>query len=150
MTDVRGQPHRDHSPIAGARAARSQGWVMDAPIDVLVHRNLMDVFNERDRARRREAIAEVYVEDVEFTDPDGTLTGRDAVDAKVQELLDGAPGLVFSPAGPARRSGDLALLPWRFGPPGQPPVVSGLDVSRVREGRIVSVHTFLDTEVAPR
>ncbi len=123
---------------------------MESPFEGLVHRNLMDVFNERDRARRREAIADLYVEDVEFTDPDGTLTGREALDAKVQELLDGAPGLVFSAAGPARRSGDLALLPWRFGAPGEPPVVTGLDVSRVREGRIVSVHTFLDTEIAPR
>ncbi len=117
---------------------------MDETIDTLVHRNLMDVFNERDPARRAKAIAEVYTEDVTFTDGSGVVSGHDALDRKAQEILDGAPGFVFRPAGPSRRAGDLGVLSWQFGPDGQPPVVSGMDISLVRDGRIATVHTLLD------
>jgi hypothetical protein len=117
---------------------------MDEAIDALVHRNLLDVFNERDPERRSSAMAEIYAEDVTFTDPGGVVTGHEAIGRKAQEILDGAPGFVFSPAGPSRQSGDLALLSWRFGPAGGDPVVTGTDVSLVRDGRIASLHTLLD------
>jgi hypothetical protein len=118
---------------------------VDETIDALVHRNLMDVFNERDPARRSKAIAEVYAEDVTFTDAAGAITGREALDRKAQEILDGAPPeFAFRPAGPSRQVGDLAMLSWHLGPEGAPPVVSGTDISLVRDGRIASVHTLLD------
>ena len=63
-----------------------------ATVAELVHRNLMDVFNERDPERRARAIAATYDEDVVWYDPEGPATGRAALQAKAQALLDGAPG----------------------------------------------------------
>ncbi len=136
---------------AGARGRSAvslsmrEGPAMTASVDALVHRNLMDVFNERDPARRAKAVAEIYTEDVTFTDAAGSITGREALDRKAQEILDGAPAeFVFRPAGPSRTAGDLGVLSWELGPPGAAPVVSGMDISLIRDGRIASVHTLLD------
>ena len=37
----------------------------------------------------------------------------------------------------------FGLMAWDFGPDGQPPVVSGIDVVLVRDGRIATMHTML-------
>jgi hypothetical protein len=117
---------------------------VDEMIDRLLHRNLLDVFNERDATRRARAIAEVYTQDVTFTDAEGVVTGPLALERRAQEILDGAPGFVFRPVEPSRVVGDLGVLSWHFGPEGEPPVVSGTDICLVRDGRIATVHTLLD------
>ncbi len=117
---------------------------MDDTIGSLVHRNLMAVFNERDPERRSRAMAEVYADDVTFTDPGGVVSGREAIGRKAQEILDGAPGFVFAPAGAARRSGDLGVLSRQFGPEDGEPVVRGTGIAIVRDGRITALHTLLD------
>jgi hypothetical protein len=114
-------------------------------IPELMHSNLLAVFAERDPRRRATAIAATYAEDVVFSDPEGTVTGRAALDAKAQALLDGAPGFVFAPRGEVRESGGtLGLLSWRFGPQDGEPVATGTDIALVRDGRIHTLHTLLD------
>jgi len=112
-------------------------------IEELMDANLRRVFGERDPERRRVAIEDTYTRDVVFSDPEETVSGWDAVHRKAQGLLDGAPGSAFSADGPVRRAQDLALLAWQFGPPGQEPVVRGIDVAEVRDDRIARLWTML-------
>ena len=116
---------------------------MSDSIEHLMHANLLEVFNERDRGKRRAAIDRTYSEDVVFSDPEDLLVGHDAIDAKVQQLLDGAPAFVFAPDGPVYRNHDLAYLAWRFGPEGQEPVVRGVDIAFVEGGVIRKLYTLL-------
>jgi hypothetical protein len=117
-----------------------------ATIPDLMQANLLGVFNERDPARRREVIAATYAEDVVFTDPEGAVQGRDALDAKAQGLLDASPDFVFTPAGPVRVAGDLGHLAWNLGPEGEAPVVRGVDVALVEDERITRLYTLLLTD----
>jgi hypothetical protein len=112
-------------------------------ISDLLHASLLRVFNERDNEARLAALGEIYADDVRFSDPEGVVTGRDAVNAKVRGLLDGAPGFVFTVAGPAYEVQDLGTLAWNFGPEGAAPLVSGTDVVTVVDGRIATLHTYL-------
>jgi hypothetical protein len=112
-------------------------------VDELMRANLLDVFNGRDADRRRAAIGRVYAPGVTFADPEETVTGHDALDAKAQKILDEAPGFVFTAAGPIHVVPDLGHLASGFGPEGEPPVVRGIDVAHVADGRIVSVYTLL-------
>jgi hypothetical protein len=112
-------------------------------IDELMRANLLDVFNERDADRRREAIERVYAPGVVFADPDEAVSGYDALAAKAQKILDNAPGFVFTPGGPVHVVQDLGYLAWQFGPEGGEPVVRGVDMAHVADGRIVSVYTLL-------
>jgi hypothetical protein len=115
-------------------------------VEELATANLLEVFGERDPGRRRAAIAELYAADVVFADPDEVVTGHAELDRKAQQILDGAPGFVFTPQGPVGVNHDVALLAWVFGPEGQEPVVSGVDVSFVSDGRIARVYTFLTAQ----
>jgi SnoaL-like domain len=117
-----------------------------ADIADLMRANLLEVFNERDAGRRRSAIARTYTTDVRFSDPEETATGHDALDAKAQQLLDEAPGFVFSPAGPLQVNHDLGYLAWDFGPEGQPPAVRGVDIALVENGLIARLYTLLLTD----
>lgn len=109
----------------------------------LMRANLLEVFNERDAARRRAAIDRTYVADVQFSDPEDAVVGRAALDAKAQQILDGAPGFVFRPAGAVQVNHDLGYLAWEFGPADQPPVVRGMDIALVADGLVTKLYTLL-------
>jgi len=109
----------------------------------LLEANLSQVFGNRDATSRRAAIDAFYTEDVVFTDPEETVTGRDALEAKASGLIDGAPAeFVFAPDGIDYVGVDSAALAWTFGPSGDP-VARGIDVITVRDGRISALLTLL-------
>ena len=116
---------------------------MSTAIEELLTACLHRVFGERDEEKRISAIAEILAEDIVFSDPDGIFRGHQAVNERVRSLLEGAPGFVFSEAGPVREVRDLGVLEWGFGPEGQLPVVTGMDVVTVVDGRIATLHTLL-------
>lgn len=116
---------------------------MDRSATELLAANLHGVFGERDATRRRAAAEATYTEDVRFVDPEETVVGVDALEAKAAALLEGAPGSVFAEVGPAYAAGDLAALAWTFGPPDGDPVARGVDVVTLRDGRISVVRTLL-------
>jgi hypothetical protein len=119
-----------------------------ATVHELLDTNLLRVFNNRDAADRRRVIDETYTEDVEFTDPEGTVVGRDALDEKAGDLLGTVPAdFEFVTDGIHYESADSGALPWAFGPAGAFPVVRGLDILTVRDGRISAIHTLV-VEVA--
>ena len=117
-----------------------------ARIRELLLANLFAVFGERDRERRLQVIARNYTEDVNWTDPDGTTQGHEAMNEQAQKLLQRMPDFAFSAAGPVHVSRDLGLLAFNLGVPEQPPAVSGIDVALVRDGRIARLYTLLTAE----
>src|SRR6266404_878331 len=110
----------------------------------LMEKNLLEVFGQRDSARRKIAINAIYTENCTFFETNEEIAGRDSLNAKVESLLKGAPGFVFRAAGPAEVNHDVGRLRWHFGPPGVPPVVTGMDVALFQKGRIRSLYTFLE------
>ncbi|MFF5497718.1 nuclear transport factor 2 family protein [Streptomyces aquilus] len=108
----------------------------------LLAANLHDVFGNRDAAARRAAIDRLYTEDVVFTDPEGTTTGRDAIADKADALLANAPAdFAFTEDGRRYAGPDTGALAWAFGPAGAP-AVRGIDVITVRDGRIAAIVTM--------
>ena len=109
----------------------------------LLMANLHEVFAERDPEKRAKAIERTYVEDVRFIDPDGEVVGREALNARAQGILDGAPAeFGLEEDSPRYLGPDTASLAWRFGPPGNP-VARGLDILTIRDGRVVVLTTLL-------
>ncbi|GAA1998258.1 nuclear transport factor 2 family protein [Microbacterium pumilum] len=115
-------------------------------VSELLASNLHDVFGNRDALTRRAAIEWVYAEDVVFTDPDGTVHGRAALEDKAAALLAGVPSdFVFAEDGERYAATDIGALAWAFGPAGAP-VARGIDVVTVANETITSVRTFfIDT-----
>ena len=112
----------------------------------LMQAHLTQVFDERDDASRRDAIARIYAPDVTFSDPDEVVTGHEALNAKAQGLLGDAPAFSFRLLGPILTNRDLGYLAWGFGPEGGDPVVRGIDIALVQDGLIKSLYTLLHTD----
>ena len=117
---------------------------MSGLIATLLTRNLQEVFGERDHVRRAAAIPALFEPDCVFTDHNGRHVGHAALDEAVRALHARFPDFAFQDRGSAEVVGDAGRLAWGFGPPGQMPRVTGLDVILVREDRIASLYVFLD------
>lgn len=116
--------------------------------NLLVWKNLMEVFNERDSARRMDALRRLYTEDAVFYEGEETFAGLDAIGARFDAILGPTPAeFVFSVQHTPGRIGELEQLAWKLGPEGAPPVASGLDVAVLRGEKIQALYTFLDEPV---
>ncbi|MET8428458.1 nuclear transport factor 2 family protein [Nocardia sp. NPDC004860] len=118
-----------------------------SPAD-LMRRNLLDVFNEPDPARRAAAIAETYAADVIWHEAEQIMHGRKELERRAEELRAENPDWVFRPAGPASELDDIGHLGFHYGPAGQSPVVVGMDIARTQDGTIIELYTIV-TEIHP-
>src|ERR1700754_4161870 len=116
----------------------------EVSVRALRRRNLEEVFNERDPVRRAAAIREVYAADPVFYEQDNVVEGREALGARVQALLDDAPGFAFSTDGEGTENHNMGRLTWHLGPPGAPPVVTGTDIAITGDGAIQALYTFIE------
>ncbi|GAB2557517.1 nuclear transport factor 2 family protein [Nocardia heshunensis] len=115
----------------------------------LMRRNLLDVFNEPDPARRAAVIAETYSEDVIWHEPDRINYGRKEFERRAEEMLAETPGWVFRPAGVASELDDIGHLAFEYGPTDQPALVTGMDIARTRDGRITELYTLITSAPEP-
>ncbi len=111
----------------------------------LLQVHLERVFNERDAKRRGQAIRELYAADATFYEQEAKYSGTEAIARAVTELLGALPPtLVFSMAAPAMHNHDMGKLLWRGHLPDGTTVVTGTDIAQIEEGRIRSLHVFVD------
>jgi hypothetical protein len=112
-------------------------------IERLMTSNLLEVFNERDPQRRRDAIARTYAADVRWSDDEGVTVGHAALDAKAQSLQSGLGPLQFVAAGPVRQTTGLGCLAWHLVDGDDTPRMSGFDVAIIRDDVIAELYTVL-------
>lgn len=112
-----------------------------------MHANLLEVFNQRDRARRWAAIVRIYADDIRWTDDDGVTVGHAALDAKAVELQAKLGESQFVATGPTYQTLGLGYLAFQLVEPGSgAPQGSGFDVAIVRDGVIAELYTVLTGE----
>lgn len=114
--------------------------------DRLLQGNLVSVFNERDAEQRIEAVGELYAEDaILYEPPDAAALGHAAISEAVTRLLASLPpDFAFTATGPALGHHDVGRLRWQAGPPNGPVSINGMDIARIKEGRILSLHVFIE------
>jgi hypothetical protein len=104
----------------------------------------IDSWNETEPAKRRLLIDELYTSDATLTDPLTSVAGPAAIDELVAGVQAQFSGLRFS-LGAVDGHHNLTRFTWFLGAPGaEEPLVIGFDVLVLAEGRISTVHGFLD------
>ena len=105
----------------------------------------LEAWNETDAVKRGELVAALWAADGSYTDPLADVRGPDAIAALIGAAQQQFPGLVFTLGGPVDANHNQARFTWHLGPAGGEPVVIGFDVVVLSgDGRIASVHGFLD------
>jgi len=111
----------------------------------LMTASLLEVFGERDLARRRAAMQRTFAGNITFHDPEGTVTGHEALEGKIEALYAGAPpDWAFLAAAPAAAVADLGRATWTFGPPDGPEAVRGMDIGIIVDGLIATMYTIIE------
>jgi len=110
----------------------------------LLQRNLFEVLSERDGAKRREALTEIWHGDGTFVNPDGRHVGRVEIDHTVEKLLAKFPDFVFTERSAPEGFHGVGRIGWAFGAPGKPPLVTGIDVAEATAGKLKLLFAFVD------
>jgi hypothetical protein len=101
-------------------------------------------WNELDVERRRELIAETFTPNARYVDPMMQGDGHDGIDALVGGVHAQFPGFRFALSRPAESVDGHVRFSWQLGPAEAPGLIEGTDFARVTDGRLASVHGFLD------
>jgi hypothetical protein len=111
----------------------------------LLKANLNRVFNERNASRRAQAIQELYAADAIFYEGEDSSSGTEAIARAVTRLLDALPPtLTFSMAAPPMQNHAMGKLLWTGHLGDGTTVVTGTDIAQIENGRIRSLHVFVD------
>lgn len=104
----------------------------------------IETFNETDADRRRELIEALYGAEGTYTDPNVDLHGAAQIDGFVAQTQETFPGYTFTVGGPIDAHHNQARFQWHGGPAEEPDRYVGFDVIVADDGRIRSVHGFMD------
>ncbi|CAL9279392.1 nuclear transport factor 2 family protein [Streptomyces sp. SudanB182_2057] len=117
----------------------------DTSVD-LVHRYI-EVINERDDARRRALLADLFTEDGSYIDQNLTapLVGLEAINESMVEMQELAPDDYFSIISVLGSHNDMVLFTWRWATPGGAMSrATGTDTVLIRDGRIHRILGFIN------
>jgi len=116
----------------------------DRPEIDLLHASIERVWNERDDRVRLAAIGEIYHSEATIYEPARAVTGHQAIsDVVAGVLADMPPGFRFEIDGPDLGHHGVATARWKGGPPGEV-IVSGVDVAREKDGKIIEHYFFFN------
>jgi hypothetical protein len=104
-----------------------------------------EIWNDRNSAQRMEKFTRVYTPDVQVADYKALATGYSAINQLIDRVQQEHQGFAFSPEPVAVNHG-LVRVRWGFGPKDQPNKVRGEDIFTMREGKLGSLHVFLDVQ----
>ena len=117
---------------------------MERNLAYLLPENLYRVFNETDLDKRKEAIADLWDEDGIFIDPDGVHQGAEKISGVVTALQRQFPGSVFKVTSPIQENFGVGRVCWEYGPPGAAAIAKGIDVGRMKDGKLLTLYVFID------
>ena len=110
----------------------------------LLERNLLSVFNERDRSKRLSALQDVWAPHGVLVWEDGTHVGQSNIELAISGLLRQYPEFDFTAIGTTDEVAGAGRLRWAFGSSKERPAITGEDVAFVANGHIVALYRFLD------
>ena len=117
---------------------------MAQTIESLLRENLYSVFSEHDAQKRRNNIARLWAEDGVFVDHNSRYERHSGIDHAVAVLIEKFPNFTFSERGELQAFNGVGKLDWGFGPAGEKPIITGIDVLVMKRDKIGALYTFLD------
>ena len=101
-------------------------------------------FNATDPDQRRALIERLYTDEGTYTDPNVEVSGPAQIDGFIAQTQEMFPGYTFTLGGPVDAHHNQARFQWQGGPDEEPDRYVGFDVIVSEDGRISSVHGFMD------
>lgn len=101
------------------------------------------MWNEPDRAKRLEVIAQAWTADAHYVDPLSDVSGHDGLADMVEGVRDHYPGATLERTGPIDAHHNVVRFPWRAIAADGTEIVAGLDVAVLADdGRLQALAGF--------
>ena len=101
------------------------------------------MWNEPDRAKRLDVIAQAWTPDAHYVDPLADVRGYEGLADMVEGLLGQYPGATLERTGDVDAHHDVVRFPWRAVAADGTEIVAGIDVAVIAEdGRLRSLAGF--------
>ena len=101
------------------------------------------MWNEEDRAKRLELIAQAWTADAHYVDPLSDVTGYEGLADMVEGVRGHYPGATLQRTGDIDAHHDVARFSWSATAADGAPIVAGIDVAVVAEdGRLSAIAGF--------
>lgn len=108
--------------------------------DTVLRANLDRVFNQRNAAKRIEAVSQLFSASAIMYEPSGTVRGQASIADVAGALLEQfGEDFSFVPLGAAIGHHGLGYLRWQAGPEDGPVMVTGVDVATIIDGKITQL-----------
>jgi SnoaL-like domain len=105
----------------------------------------IDLWNERDSAKRLEILGTNWTNDARYTDPLASVRGAAEISALIGGVQQRFPDFSFALIGKVDGFADNVRFSWALGPKGAADApIKGTDFASIKDGRIESVTGFLD------
>jgi SnoaL-like domain len=105
----------------------------------------IDLWNERDGAKRLEILAANWASNASYTDPLASVSGAAEISTLIGGVQQRFPEFSFALIGKVDGFGDNVRFSWGLGPKGAADApIKGTDFAAIKNGKIESVTGFLD------
>ena len=104
----------------------------------------IELWNERNAARRREMLAANWTDNASYVDPIMSGQGRGQIEALIEGVHKRFPDFRFALLGKVDGHGNHVRFSWGLGPDGTDSPIKGTDIAVIDDGRIRSIIGFLD------
>jgi SnoaL-like protein len=104
----------------------------------------IELWNERNAARRRELFAANWTANASYVDPIMSGDGPSGIDALIDGVHKKFPEFRFKLLGKVDGYGSHARFSWGLGPDGADSPIKGTDIALIDNGKIRSITGFLD------
>lgn len=108
----------------------------------LVQRHL-EIWNEKDQARRNAAMAEIYAKNIEMIDRSFIATGNEEISKFVEEVQKKNPDFKFMSKS-VEGHHNIIRFYWQFGSISKPAAVTGMDLFVLENGKVKKIYVFVD------
>lgn len=102
-----------------------------------------EIWNDTDKETRLTKFSAVYTEDILLADYAEVANGYVEAARLLERVQSQHPGFSFAPDEVSWNHG-LGRVTWGYGPKDNPDLIRGEDIFTVRDGRLSSLHVFID------
>lgn len=120
---------------------------METALITQLKMSLLDIWNERDNSRRLMAIERIYAPNSSFFEQEEEIKGHNGLNDFINKLHSQFPDNFKFNVIAAHVNHNVGRLSWQFGPEGQAPAVTGMDIALFENGYINALYVFIDAPV---
>lgn len=117
---------------------------MDTTVNLAVVERHIQIWNEKDAAKRTALMNEAYASDIEMVDRHFIANGHTEITGFVEGLQSKNPDAQFTHVKPIESHHNIARLFWQFSTQENPAITTGMDLFVIENGKVQKLYVFVN------